>query len=444
MSNKLITETTFTVSNMRDFIECYNDNVVITAAQNNTEVHLDALVELEKYCIKVGAELVVLPIKYNKRAFSSAVEDSQENFAAEITPYLQCKPFLLDDINVYSNCHILPTAKYPVNAGADLNGGERCTIVASPKMQQKELPRGEGQERSTIFTTGAITVPNYLESRAGSVAQKSHKIAALHIVDGNVYPIEYDESLKWEYDFESLVVGDVHSENIDYKMLINTIKLIETHKIKNVVLHDLLDFKSRNGHERNSGKHLFLNQDSCVKGDLLKVAHILQQFRDICPHVYVVRSNHDDMLDRWLEDFTYRPHLDPMNAVTYYGLQYKKYLELEAGNEPNMLEIALKHPDLRIKGEINFLKLRDSLLLAGNQVANHGHKGTNGARSGLQKLNVPMVVGHSHSGQRLDDFVTVGTISTLQQGYNAGGGSSWTNHNALICKSGRVVLIDMD
>lgn len=431
----------FNATNQRVFKK-ENENLIVTAAQNNTTLHCAAFSALESYAEKVGAELLVLPIRYNKKAFSPQTESEEENYNPEVMPYMLYNPVKTENAHIYAGCHILPTAKYPSNAAIDLNQGERFTIVASPKMQQKEIPRGGGQTFSTVYSTGVVTLPNYLPSRAGSVAEKSHKIGALHIIEGKVYPLEFDEMLHWDYKFQSIVLGDIHAESIDLNCFSKTLDCIKYHNIENVVLHDLLDFKNRNGHERQNGNHLFLERRGTVEDNLGTVDDILSELQAHTKNIYVVRSNHDDMLDRWLTDMTYNPHLDPVNAGLYHRLQYLKYKYMVKYDEvPNMLELALKdlYPE-KYTSSIKFLSLADSLKLHGVECGLHGHKGVNGARSGLQKLNTKMITGHTHTGQRLDNFVTVGTISKLKQGYNVGGGSTWTHHNALICQSGRVVL----
>jgi hypothetical protein len=432
----------FKSSNLRKF-EGKTGDVIITAAQNNTEPHKQALASLEMYAGKVGAELLIMPIKYNKSAFSKQVEDEHENYHHDINPYLVKDNICINDIFIYAGCSILPTAKYPVNAGIDLNEGERITIVSSPKMQQKEMPRGEGQDRSTVYTTGCITLPNYINARAGAVAQKQHKIAALYIQDGKVYPLEYSDQLGWDYEFKTAVLGDLHCESMDNAAFTKTLDMLSFHSIKTVVLHDVLDFQNRNGHERNNPLHLYRQQKRSVLDDIAEVHKVFKVLTDTVKNVYIVRSNHDDMLERWLSDTAYQPHLDPVNAKLYHELKAAQLDLIDNGTEqPNMLEFALEHYFSALHG-VKFLALGDSLNLHGVCVNNHGHKGVNGARSGLQKLNRPMVVGHSHSGQRLDDFITVGTLANLKQGYNQGGGSTWTHHNALICKSGRIVLSDV-
>jgi hypothetical protein len=384
-----------------------------------------------------------MPVKYNKSAFSPAVEDLGENWAPELAQYMHFDGFTIEGkVVAYSGCHVLPTAKMPVNAAAELSGGERYSVIASPKMQQKELPRGEGQSRSTCYSSGSITMPNYLESRAGAVAEKEHKIAALVYDKGELYHIEYDEEMGWNYEFVAAVLGDIHTEQLDYPAFKQTLEAMEKKGISEIILHDLLDFQSRNGHERENPLHLARHEGVSVLWEMSRVLRLLDSLADY--DVTVVRSNHDDMLDRWLNDLVYKPHLDTTNAKFYHWCQFRRYQAVEEGENPEMLPLVLEyHPDLYMPDNVQFLTLSSSKQLWGVEVANHGHKGVNGASSGLQKLNRPMVVGHSHSAARSGNFVTVGTLALLKQGYNTGGGSSWTQTNAFICKSGRIQLRDV-
>ena len=423
---------------LRETKENNNAAVIITAAQNDTPVHKQAFQSLETYAQKLGAELIVLPIKYNKKAFSAAVESADETFAVEVLPYFEPEPFTVHNAVVYSNCHILPTAKYPVNAAIDLNDGERYSIVASPKIQQKELPRLQGQSPMTCLTTGAITIPNYLQSRAGSVAEKSHKIGAILLTGGIATNLEYDKTLGWAYNYQAIVLGDIHAEQLDGDAFERALNLINLHDIRSVVLHDLFDCLCLNEHERYNDTHNLIYQDRTIKNDLDCAKYTLERIEAIpsVKEILVVRSNHDDMLNRWLQDERYNPRHDLKNIVKYHELQAQRYQYIqERYEEPNMLELALDYKHAR------FLDLNTSVKLFGVEIANHGHKGVNGSRSGLQKTGQKMIIGHSHTSGRIDDFVQVGCTCKLQQGYNAGGGSTWTQQHALICSSGRITLV---
>ena len=58
----------------------------------------------------------------------------------------------------------------------------------------------------------------------------------------------------------------------------------------------------------------------------------------------------------------------------------------------------------------------------------------------MKNLNTKLITGHSHTCERLDGLVTVGTMTKLRMNYN-NGLSSWNHANAVIYPNGKVQLI---
>jgi hypothetical protein len=288
-------------------------------------------------------------------------------------------------------------------------------------------------------TTGCLTFPNYLSSRAGSVAEKSHRIGAAWIRGEQALQLEYDKLLGWDYDFSTCILGDIHSENVCEVALEKTLAECKIQGVDCLVLHDVLDCRAVNPHEASKASKSYKNfiNGWSVQDDVLAVSYVVARIKKDLPNatIYVVSSNHDDMLCRWIES---DPPLAPENQTLFYKL---KIAQRENIKHFNALETALTCCGANL-AKVHFLGLNDSLLIHGVECSQHGHKGLNGARSGLQKIGQKMIIGHSHSAQRLDNFFSVGCLCRLDQGYNAGGGTNWTHTSALVCRSGRVVLFD--
>ncbi len=412
----------------------------ITSVQHNSELHSEAYRELLDLAKKTNEKVYILPVYYNKKAFSAAVEDENALIWPVPENDITFENFSDGVITLYGACHVLPTAKTPVNAAADLHRGEKISVVASPKLQRKELPRISGNfSRSVALTTGTLTLPNYLPSRAGSVAEKAHKIGCVRVKNGQTQQLEYSEALGWDYNFSACVLGDIHSENVCGIALEKTLAECKKQRVDCLVLHDVFDCRTVNPHEANKSSKSYKNfiNGWNVNGDVLAVSHVLARIKKDLPNasVYIIASNHDDMLCRWIDS---DPPLAPENETLFYRL---KLAQRENINHFNALEAALTCCGANLS-RVHFLGLNDSLLLHGVECGQHGHKGLNGARSGLQKIGQKMIVGHCHSGSRIDDFFTVGCLCKLDQSYNQGGGTSWTHTSAFICESGRVVLFD--
>jgi hypothetical protein len=70
----------------------------------------------------------------------------------------------------------------------------------------------------------------------------------------------------------------------------------------------------------------------------------------------------------------------------------------------------------------------------------HGHQGANGSRGNpnqFKKLSTKMITAHTHTPQRVDGVVTVGTSTHLRVGYNTGA-SSWMQSHAIQHADGKV------
>ena len=92
---------------------------------------------------------------------------------------------------------------------------------------------------------------------------------------------------------------------------------------------------------------------------------------------------------------------------------------------------------------IKTLGLDDSFRVLGWELGVYGHVGANGSRGGhnqYKNMNTKMITGHTHSPNRGDGHMTVGTLSGLRVGYNKGA-SSWMHANALIYPDGKAQLI---
>ena len=149
----------------------------------------------------------------------------------------------------------------------------------------------------------------------------------------------------------------------------------------------------------------------------------------------IARSNHDDMLDRWLKATDWRK---ARNKKTY----------LELSNILATEEIAQKKGVLPYLIEQKFddiitLSLDDSFRVHEWELAMHGHLGANGSRGGhtqFKNLNTKNAVGHGHHPHREDGHIMVGTLSHLRVGFNKGP-SNWMNGFGVIYPDGQFQIL---
>lgn len=437
---------------------------IVTTAQNNSCVApvFSQLVELSE---KLNAQLIVLPVRYNKNAFSAAVESEDEYFAKEVKPFLAESDqwlFERDAIRLAPSAAVLPTAKYPMNAGAQLNSGELVTVIAATKQQMQTLPRLPSQPIKEAWSTGCCTVYNYTESRAGAEAETEHVFGGLLISERNggydvtnirqgddgTLAVQIGDMCYGTDPLESpcVVLGDLHCEMQDKMAYAKTIGWLEMVRPARIAVHDILHFSTRSHHNRRSGKHLFKMEldGNTVKNDLTRVIEQVNELAALTDELYIVESNHNSALDIWLDDSTYSPQTDPRNAKLYYLLNYAICEAIEAGYDKPALEIAM----LDIVKQSGLPELADNVVFGrmdeaqdwyGIDVSQHGHKGQNGSMGNpnlFAKWRIKLVTGHTHSPRITGDVLTVGVMAKLDQGYNRGGASSWNQANAIIHSNG--------
>jgi hypothetical protein len=440
---------------------------IITAAQNNTCV-APVFAQLKDLASELDAKLIVLPIHYNKNAFSAAVEDEREYFVGDVKPYLEREDVWLSEmmgVRLAPSANVLPTAKYPMNSAAQLNVGELVTIIPATKQQMQTLPRLNGQPIKEAWATGCCTVYNYTESRAGSEAETEHVFGGLLVrsVNGEVdvtnirqgrdgtlqvYPNTKGEACVTASCVRSpdVVLGDLHCEMQDLEAYNHTLAWLYAISPNRVAVHDILHFETRSHHNRKSGKHLFkmyVNGQN-VRKDLERVITQLNEIADSCTEVYIVESNHNSALDNWLDDSSYNPKQDPENAKLYYLLNYAICEAIEAGHDATALEVAFRdiveQSDLpKIASNIRFGSMDTPEVWNGVDVSQHGHKGQNGSMGNptlFNKWRIDMVTGHTHSPKIVGDVLTVGVLAKYNQGYNKGGASSWGQSNCIIHPNG--------
>lgn len=438
------------------------DRVIVTSAQNNTEINREAWEALQAFAGQMQAQILILPVFYNKNAFSAAKESENEYFAEALRPYMVLQDSAIFDglVTLAASAAVVPTAKLPVNAASTLNAGELVTLVGSPKQQLKTLVSSPSLPTREAWATGTVTNLNYTRSRAGSEASADHVFGAVLLdidVSGTIYSsnLVYKNGTIQHYlndDQAVFVLGDLHCEMKDPENWDRTLDLLDFCKPSLIVVHDILHFSTRSHHNRNDGKHLYQTKDQLVIDDLKTVIVDLNTLAEFAP-VYVVESNHNSALDNWLHDLSYNPKRDPHQAKFYYLLNWLVCDALDTGSAAGQLalQVALENLDKfedfpELSDRIEFGRMDQSFTRYGYELSAHGHKGQNGSAgsTGLfSRWGLPMVTGHTHSPALIGSCITVGVTASLQQGYNRGGGSSWQQSHAAILPNGSAQIVPM-
>jgi len=426
---------------------------IVFSIQNNTALVAPAVATARMLANQLGYEL--LPV-----ACSYMVGENDE--ADHLIMPCEAAPAWLGDESVLLlNGDVLPTAKKPINMAKLLSGDRLLTILPHVKQQAESLPRAKGQPERWIVTTGTLCAPRYRVSRAGSEASADHIIGFTVVHDDGTFdqvqlnndgqgffrglPIN-EYGLADPVGDAVLVAGDIHAEKLDDDEMERLIQLASETLAGHVVLHDLLDFTSRNHHNRGSGLFLATQQGRTVADDVADAGAVISLLlNDTDAQIVIVNSNHDRALDRWLEETD--PRQDPVNLPLWCDLQKPRYQTALEGGKDNQipLERALRlvAPDLDYN-RIKFLNRDESFMVHGVELSNHGDAGINGARGGytaFERLGGSYVIGHSHSGYKNGKRVAVsGVTGSFDMGYNVGA-SSWSHSHVIVCNDGSMQII---
>ena len=467
---------------------------ILTSAQDATKLHVPFWNNLTRYAEYLGAEIIVSGYTYNKSLF----EDNSKNgtwFVEEIVPYMTNEQVLLGDRLVFcGEMNTLPTAVNPLS-GFQNYTKNKSGVFPHPKVQLESVPTMKDEPAKLLYTTGSVTLPNYVPKKAGIKAEFHHILAALivevkpdgdffarHLVadkDGSFYDLDIkvtSDGITRKNRSEALNFGDIHVAKLDRTIahaawgwecssilndadtdggfvpddsFVPLIKRLNPHK---QFLHDVLDFEVRNHH--SIGDPLFryrMHKDGkTVQQEIEQVGSFLIGVASSCLdcNTYVVESNHDLAFERWLKTGDYRN--DPANALFFL-----KCVRTIYENVDNPTFSILRHvidEDIRLDDwDIEFLSQDESFRICewdkgGIECAIHGHLGLNGARPNIKsftKLGPRANVGHAHSAAILEGVYQAGITARLDHGYNAGPGS-WSHSHIVTYANAKRAIITMD
>lgn len=421
---------------------------IITWAQNATPVHLQFLKNIEAYAKEVSAEISVIAGRY-KNPTSRFPELKDEHWAKEVIPYLDANRHKIHPhLAVLSDVKVHPTASTPLSGFNGVTGLESC-IIGHPRVHLKSLSVLDGYMNKLLLSTGAVTVDNYTDSKAGKKGAFHHQLGFVIVeLDGDVFHVR-QVSAKSDGSFSDLifevkeeevttldscaaiVFGDVHIGDHDEKALRTSFELAERLYPGKIILHDIFNGHSINHHET---RHPFKVLEREEKGQLSlkqEIRQLKKWFIERPEYEYVVvRSNHDEFLDRWLEGSDWRKEANKAEYLKYASILAKG--KAPKGIIPYIL-------DKNFSPYVTTLGISDSYRIEGWELGVHGHLGANGSKGSpiqFKNLNTKTITGHTHSPHKEDGHMSVGTLTKLRVGYNAGA-SSWLQSNIILHNNGK-------
>ena len=443
---------------------------IITAAQNDTAVHEDFFASMQTFCKAEHAELIVVPYRY--RNPTAPGEGEGDAWADEVVPYLAARirrakdvttteprvRKLAKDLTVFADISVRPTAGDPLS-GFDGYAGKSSGIFGHAKRALKVIATGTRTPR-VMYTTSSCTLPNYSDTKEGKKARFHHVIGALVVEvdkDGTWFARHVSADRKGAFiDLDTkytpegsepapaaltLTLGDYHCGQEDEAVLEATRRLAGALSPRYTVLHDFLDFRVRNHHEARKLRSKFSRADQRVEDEVKFAAETLRNFHEDFGKLVVVRSNHDEAFERWMDE--HEDRLDPVNAPYYHKMWERQFTyKTKHGKFPNLFEMECRR--LGVPKRVRFLGRNDSFCVGDVEHAFHGDKGINmpkgGSTRAYARLGVKVTKGHDHTPGIVDGVYSVGITARLDQGYNTLP-STWMNAHVILHADGKRQIV---
>ena len=439
---------------------------IVTTAVTGCKANYAAIESMNKYCEENDAHvLVLIASDPAHNVFAPEADYGTIDEALVKSDYFSIVPF---DIRLNSNIGISTvklSAKQidPVTSMKRIASKDGTFIFASPKQRMAPIAVSNKDFPHFVMTTGAITTPdytstNYMSDRTAFIAGHDHIMGGLivELEDEKWYhfrqfQISEDDSfidLGYRYksdgsieeeSAEAFVLGDWHAGYTDPSAKKAWLEVCEYVGVNKLIMHDMFDGMTINHHERK-------NVVSRAKAAIAKkhnlateVQLFTKDINELCEYtdeVILVKSNHDEFLDRYLASGYYVN--DPEN--------HRYALDLAAammdGQDP--LRFAAEKIGLKYKDAVRWLDRDEDFKVAGIQLGAHGDLGPNGSRGSVRSMEAAYsqsVTGHAHSPEILRGAWQVGTSSLLKLNYNRGP-SSWLHSSCLVYKDGSRQLIN--
>jgi predicted phosphodiesterase len=418
---------------------------VITTLVSEANVNEKFLASLKNYCKKNKAELIQIPTNLYRLTEDQQLDDS-----------------ILKD-NRHLNRHLLisllpinPEQVDPITGLDRLTPNHKSVIYASPKQRLKSIPSPSEKLPRVLMTPGAVTHPNIKNTKRSIISNKDHVAGAIvvEIQTKSVYHyrqvqaakdgsfvdlgVKYTPTSTSPMQLEALIPGDWHSGFTDPKVKRVVLQALNKYKPKHLVLHDFFDSYAINHHvETKILQRARMGKLNSLVRELKHASDDLALLASRSKNVVIVKSNHDEFIDRWLNEGKY------VTDVNNHVIGLELALAKAQGSDP--LEYGLRKYNRF--NNVTFLKSDSSFKITNRNVelAAHGHRGANGSRgsaNNLEKCYQNIVYGHSHSPEILRGAWVMGTSSYLKLDYNEGP-SSWLQTMCFVYSNGDRQLINI-
>jgi len=451
---------------------------ILTSAQNNTYVYdkvWENILALAKY---YKAEIMIGTYSYNQNAYGPAdvkrgkakVKDNNLWYDPKLEPYFcDIRKQLAKGLVWCGEYNALPTAVNPL-AGLESYSGRKSAIFPHAKMAMRSIATMQDAGTKLNFTTGTVTKVNYIQKRAGLIAEFHHVYGAVLVevneqgnwwvrqlnADAETGDIQDLDVLAQNgvvtvgHRVESITWGDLHSTFADETVVKISLDMLDALQPKFQFMHDVLEGSSISPHIRDNPHVKFwtwLRGLHRVEEEFKRTAALMNRYDRPFVKTVVVDSNHDNpWIQRWLREYDYRK--DPANTRFFLKAQEYMYSQIEEHKKMprdiNMTEWCLKRCGLSMH-DSKFLIADESFLICDDRIecGMHGHLGPGGrygSPENLSKMGRRCNIAHTHQAGIYDGLYMAGTSSKLRWDYNKGP-SNWSNSHIVTYPNGKRAII---
>lgn len=444
---------------------------LLTAAQDDTDVHPAFWSNLQAYATYLGAQIVVAGFTYQQVRHTDRLTLA-ETYRREIRDFLRFDPMDCGPVLFCAEMNTLPTAARPLSGLLTYSRG-RDAVFPHAKLAYETVPQMPGSYVPSVMTTGAVTVPNYIPKKAGQKAEFHHVLGATLVEvddqgaawcrqihaeqDGTFQDLDTlvrKGNVSRRHRVKAITWGDIHLPSVEeevYRWLWGrqADSAIEALRPEYQFFHDLLSFEMWSRHVQDDPIHrarMVFRGQSGMAGHVAEGAAFLKDTqREWCRSV-MVESNHDDRLRQWA---THSCERTDVENVIYWHRMNIAMLEAERDEVEgfNVLRMALRQADPQGLPGIDFVPIGGSFVICqdhgGIECGMHGHLGPNGSRGsvhGLSRMASKITIGDKHAPAIHDGVFVAGMTGDLDQGYNKSP-TSWRRAHVVAYPNGKRSII---
>lgn len=421
---------------------------IITYCQNNTPLNMPFWDNIKAYAKFIDADIHVILGRY-KNPTSVFQDIDKEFWSPEVIPYADANRHNVHkNLAILSDIKVQPTAVMPLSGLESITYGESC-VIGSPKCQMKVCPTLRTYEPKIMMSTGAVSLENYTDSKAGKKGEFHHVFGfvIVEVKDKDTYFMRQvtankkgnfidlwnnveDGKITRAKEACGFIVADKHVGDHCEIVDIQQRKIMDIVKPKYSVWHDIFNGKSVNNHVLNdvvTQYQLEMSNENNLQNEIDNMLKYLESVVKYNP--VIVASNHNDWLDRVVR----KGELVKSGIKNFATLNKLTQVALEGKAKKGLIAYII---DEHFKGKIKTLGYNESFKIGGKnpyECAQHSNYGANGSRGSANSFRsvTKYCLGHTHTPLRLEGVLYAGTSTKLDLDYT-NGLSSWLNADILI------------